>query len=380
VRTVAYISGTRADYGLMMPVLKAITDSTSLDLKIIATGMHVMPEFGETISDIKRDGFKPYKILATYGRDTRDSMANFAGEFIQKVTSKIDNIKPNFIMVLGDRAEMLAGAIAGTYLGIPVAHVHGGDISSTVDESVRHAITKLSHIHFPATEKSAERLVKMGEEPWRVHVVGSPAVDGILYGRCTPTEELTAKFDLDESEPLLLVIQHPVSLEVDRAADDVQETLEAIQELDLQTVIIFPNADAGGRAMIRTINKYKNNRHLRIFKSLARPDYVGLMKMAAIMVGNSSSGIIEAPALRLPVVNVGTRQEGRERSCNVTDVGYNKAQIFAAVKQILDDPEIKERIKDCKNPYGDGRASKRIVKVLSDARIDDELLQKRITY
>lgn len=377
---VVYVSGTRADYGLMVPTLEAIDKCQTLDLEIIATGMHMMPEFGMTVGEMKNDGFMPLVLNAVYRSDTKESMARFAGECIQKLSVMMREIDPDIIMVLGDRAEMLAGAITGTYLSIPVAHIHGGDISSTVDEPVRHAITKLSHIHLAATKKSAERLIKMGEEPWRVHVVGSPAVDGIVHGRCTSAEELAAKFVLDESEPLLLVIQHPVSVEADRAADDFQETLEAIQELDLQTIIVFPNADAGGRAMIRTINEYKNNRHLRIFRSLARPDYVGLMKMAAVMVGNSSSGIIEAPALGLPVVNVGTRQEGRERSCNVIDVGYKKAQISAAVKQILANTEIKAKIIDCKNPYGDGGASERIVKVLSDTRINDELLQKHCAY
>ena len=379
-RKILYITGTRADYGLMKSVLREIENHPKLELELIATGMHLMPEFGMTINEIKKDGFKIHEIAATYEQDNKQSMANFVGKFIQLLTDKVKKIKPDIIMVLGDRGEMLAGAIVGTYLTIPVAHIHGGDISSTVDEIVRHAITKLAHIHFPATEKSAERIIKMGEDPSNVFVVGAPGLDIILNENLIEPTKLSEKYNLDLSEPILLVIQHPVTTEVDDAPTQIRETLEAISELRYQTILIYPNADAGGRNMIEVIKEYEKYPFIKIFKNIPYKEYLSLMNIVSVMVGNSSSGIIEAPSFGLPVVNIGTRQEGRQRAENVIDVDYDKEEIKAAIKKALYDEEFKEKVKNCKNPYGDGKAGVRIADILSKIKIDTNLLQKKITY
>ena len=379
-RKILYITGTRADYGLMKSVLREIENHPKLELEVIATGMHLMPEFGMTINEIKKDGFKIHEIAATYEQDNKQSMANFVGKFIQLLTDKVKKIKPDIIMVLGDRGEMLAGAIVGTYLTIPVAHIHGGDISSTVDEIVRHAITKLAHIHFPATEKSAERIIKMGEDPSNVFVVGAPGLDIILNENLIEPTKLSEKYNLDLSEPILLVIQHPVTTEVDDAPTQIRETLEAISELRYQTILIYPNADAGGRNMIEVIKEYEKYPFIKIFKNIPYKEYLSLMNIVSVMVGNSSSGIIEAPSFGLPVVNIGTRQEGRQRAENVIDVDYDKEEIKAAIKKALYDEEFKEKVKNCKNPYGDGKAGVRIADILSKIKIDKKLLQKKITY
>jgi len=379
-RKILYITGTRADYGLMKSVLREIENHPKLELEVIATGMHLMPEFGMTINEIKKDGFKIHEIAATYEQDNKQSMANFVGKFIQLLTDKVKKIKPDIIMVLGDRGEMLAGAIVGTYLTIPVAHMHGGDISSTVDEIVRHAITKLAHIHFPATEKSAERIIKMGEDPSNVFVVGAPGLDIILNENLIEPTKLSEKYNLDLSEPILLVIQHPVTTEVEDAPTQIRETLEAISELRYQTILIYPNADAGGRNMIKVIKEYEKYPFIKIFKNIPYKEYLSLMNIVGVMVGNSSSGIIEAPSFGLPVVNIGTRQEGRQRAENVIDVDYDKEQIKAAIKKALYDEVFKEKIKNCKNPYGDGKAGVRIADILSKIKIDKRLLQKNITY
>lgn len=379
-RKILYITGTRADYGLMKSVLREIENHPKLELEVIATGMHLMPEFGMTINEIKKDGFKVHEIAATYEQDNKQSMANFVGKFIQLLTDKVKKIKPDIIMVLGDRGEMLAGVIVGTYLTIPVAHIHGGDISSTVDEIVRHAITKLAHIHFPATEKSAERIIKMGEDPSNVFVVGAPGLDIILNENLIEPTKLSEKYNLDLSEPILLVIQHPVTTEVEDAPTQIRETLEAISELRYQTILIYPNADAGGRNMIEVIKEYEKYPFIKIFKNIPYKEYLSLMNIASVMVGNSSSGIIEAPSFGLPVVNIGTRQEGRQRAENVIDVDYDKEQIKAAIKKALYDEDFKEKVKNCKNPYGDGKAGVRIADILSKIKIDKKLLQKKITY
>ena len=379
-RKILYITGTRADYGLMRFVLRKIEEHPKLELEIVATGMHLMEEFGMTINEIKKDGFKVHMIDATYERDNKESMVNFIGKFIQLLTEKAREIKPDIILLLGDRGEMLAGAIVGAYLTIPVAHLHGGDVTSTVDEFARHAITKLAHIHLPATKESANRIIKMGEDPSNVFVVGAPGLDTILNEKLVEPMELSEKYNLELSEPILLVVQHPVTTEIDDAPDQIHETLEAILELKYQTVLIYPNADAGGRKMIEVVKEYKKYSFIEAFKSIPHKEYLSLMKIASVMVGNSSSGIIEAPSFGLPVVNIGSRQEGRQRAENVIDVDYDKEQIKAAIKKALYDEDFKREVKNCKNPYGDGKAGVRIADILSKIKVDKKLLQKRLTY
>ena len=379
-RKILYITGTRADYGLMKSVLKEIKKHPKLELEIVATGMHLMEEFGMTINEIKKDGFKIHEIDTTYENDNKESMANFIGKFIQLLTKKVKEIKPDIILLLGDRGEMLAGAIVGAYLTIPVAHLHGGEISSTVDEFSRHAITKLAHIHFPATEKSAERIITMGEDPSNVFVVGAPGLDLILNENSIEPTKLSEKYNLDLSKPIFLVVQHPVTMAVNDAPDQIRETLEAILELKHQTVFIYPNADAGGRRMIEVITKYEKYPFIKTFKSIPHKEYLSLMRIASAMVGNSSSGIIEAPSFGLPVVNIGSRQEGRQRAENVINVEYDKEEIKAAIKKALYDEDFREKIKNCKTPYGKGEAGVKIADILSKIKIDKKILQKRLAY
>ena len=379
-RKILYITGTRADYGLMQSVLRAIEEHPKLELELIVTGMHIMSEFGMTINEIKKDGFKIHEIDATYEKDDKESMANFIGKFIQLLTKKVEEINPDIILLLGDRGEMLAGAIVGAYLTIPVAHLHGGEITSTVDEFSRHAITKLAHIHLPATEKSAERIIKMGEDPSNVFVVGAPGLDSILNENLIEPAELSKKYNLDSSKPIFMVVQHPVTTEVRDAHEHIRETLEAIVEIRHQTILIYPNADAGGRGMIEVIKEYEKYPFIKPYKSIPHKEYLSLLKMASVMVGNSSSGIIEAPSFGLPVINIGSRQEGRERAENVIDVDYDKEQIKTAIKKALDDENFKEKVKNCKSPYGDGKAGVMIADILSRIKTDKKLLQKRLNY
>jgi len=379
-RKILYISGTRADYGLMRETFLAINKTPELELEIIITGMHLMPEFGQTIAEIKKDNFKIHTLNAVYKRDEKESMVKFIGAFLLLITKKIKRIRPDFILILGDRAEALAGAIAGSYMTIPVLHIHGGDVSATVDEMVRHAITKLSHIHFAATKKSAERLIKMGENYWRVFVVGAPGLDDILNRKLLSPEKVAAKYKLNLKEPILLVLQHPVTIEAERAGKQIRETLEAVKELGFKAIVIYPNADAGGRKMIEAINQYENNSFIQIHKNLPRLDYLSLMRIASVIVGNSSSGIIEAPSFALPVVNIGEREKEREKTEGVINVGYNKEEIKKAIKKAIDDKTFIKKVKKCKNPYGDGIAGIRIADILAKIKINKKLLQKQITY
>jgi len=381
MRKIAVMTGTRAEYGIFKSVLKAIEANPKLNLSLIVIGMHLSVEFGYTVKEILQDGFEiDAKINVLHREDTAAAMAKSIGESMMKTADALAKINPDFLLVLGDRSEMLVGAVSATYMGIPIAHIHGGDISGNVDEPVRHAITKLAHIHFAATKDSADRIIKMGEEPWRVHVVGAPGLDLILNERIREPKETAKKYGLDLSEPVLLVVQHSVITEANEAPNQIRKTLEAIKELGYQTLLIYPNADAGGRRMIEVIKKYEHYPFIKTFRSIPHKEFLSFMKLAGVMVGNSSSGIIEAPSFGLPVVNVGTRQMGRQRAENVIDVNYGKEEIKKAIQRALYDQEFREKVKQGKNFYGDGKAAIRIAKVLSEIKIDKRLLEKRMTY
>ena len=378
-RKILYITGNRADYGFMQPVLKKIHAHPSLDLEVIVTGMHVMKEFGNTITIIKKDGYKIHKISAKF--DTSSGSAiNFLGTFLKKLGKQIEKIHPDIVLVAGDRAEMLCGAIVASYCSIPIAHVSGGDVTSTIDEHVRHAITKLANIHFPYTRMSADRIFKMGEDRWRIHTVGSPGVYHMLHQELTPKNELAKRYNLDLTHPYLLMIQHPVTLESDEAPEQIRRTLSAIAELDIQTILVFPNADAGGLQMIKVIGEFAANPNIRPYKSIPSKDFFSLMKHADAMIGNSSSGIVEAPSYHLPVINIGSRQAGRERGKNVLDVGYDSYEILHAIKTALFDEKFRNLIQQSKNPYDRGDAALKIVDVLESVVIDKRLLQKQLRY
>lgn len=379
-RKILYISGTRADYGLMRQTLFSVRRNPKLEIEIAATGMHLMSKFGKTINEIKKDGFKIHKIDAVYKKDNKASMSNFIGEFVLKFTKAVKKIRPDIILILGDRAEMLAGATVGTYLTIPVAHIHGGDVTSNVDEFARHAITKLSHIHFAATKKSAERIIKMGEDPWRVFVAGAPGLDSIINEKLLSEEELEKKYSLDFTKPVLLGLQHPVTIAVADASDQIRRTMEAIKTVGCQTIMIYPNADAGGRKMIEVIEEYRKYPFVKIYKNLSSIDYLSLMRVASAMVGNSSSGIIESTPFQLPVVNVGDREKEREGAANIINVGYNEEQIKQAIIKAISDKNFIAKVKKSKSPYGYGKAGEKIAKILATIKINKKLLQKQITY
>jgi len=380
---VAVVTGSRSEYGLLQPVLAAIKKSPKLKLSLIVTGTHLSKQFGYTVKDIERDGFKiDAKIPISLSGDSGDAMAKSIGELVTKVVDVLLKTKPDILLLFGDRAEILAVAVAGVYMNIPIAHIHGGDksVGGHLDDYVRHAIAKLSHIHFEATQQCAERLIKMGEEKWRVHMIGSPAVDAILSQKLPSNKTLTQRYNLDLSKPTLLVVQNPVTTEVSKAGEQMKETMRALVKLKLQSIVVYPNADAGARRMIEVIKKYKKYPFIKVYENLPHEDYLSLLKMASVLLGNSTSALIEAPSFHLPAVNIGSRQEGRERSTNVIDVGYDRNKIAAAVKKALYGKKFRAEVKRCKNVYGDGKASQRIVKVLSKIEITPKLLQKRITY
>lgn len=380
MKKIAYITGTRADFGLMTSVLSAIQRSDKLQLQLYATGMHLMPGFGNTIDHVKKQFSNTKIIPATFISDDRLGMARFAGDYLKEAVNILSQDRPDFVLVLGDRVEMLCTAMAAVYLGIPSAQIHGGERTSTVDEIARHAITKLVSLHFVATVESAERVKKLGEEEWRIRVIGAPALDVILNEVLPTREELFQKLNIDSNEKVILVAQHPVSEQIEEAGKQMSETLEAVESLEMSVVVIYPNADAGGREMIKVIEKERSDSRFRILPSLEYKDFLALEREAAVMVGNSSAGIIEAASFQIPVVNIGERQRGRSQSGNVINVGYNKSEIIEAIRKSLQDEQYLNMLKSVKNIWGDGKTAPKVVNILEELEFNQKLTMKQITY
>lgn len=381
MKKIIYITGTRADYGLMRSTLRSIRERSDLALSLIVTGMHLSHEFGYTVRQIQRDSFDiAAKLPALSSQDTGAAMVKSFGKFVIRLTDALEKLNPDIVLLLGDRWETMAGALVGAYMNRLVAHVAGGELSGSIDEPNRYVITRFAHLHFVATKEFAERLERIGEEKKRIHVVGAPGLDDIVEGNLSRPTVVERKFGLDLDRPLFLVVQHPVVAEYENAEQQMETTLKAVAEFKFQTIVIYPNADAGGRRMISVIDEYqKKIPFLFSYENLCREDYLGIMAVSSVMIGNSSSGLVEAPSFRLPVVNIGTRQSGRIRAKNVIDVGYSVPEIAAAIKRALSREFIAE-IQDCKNPYGDGKTGAKIAAVLSKCKINSGIVQKRLAY
>ncbi len=380
VKKIAYVSGTRADFGLMSGVLTAINESSRLKLELYATGMHLMPQFGDTVNIVKQQ-FPQTKIVnAIFTADSKSAVVKFNIKFMRELNNMFEKNRPDFVLTLGDRPEMLCVAIICLYLGIPTGQLHAGDKTATVDETARHAITKLSQLHFPATNEAATRIEKMGEEKWRIHVVGAPALDTIFHGTLPNKKDLYQFIKIPLSQKIILLTQHPVTEEIKQAALQIKETIEAVRKFKFPVVVVYPSADPGGRSMIRVIEKEKKNSQFHIFSSIEYTMFLALAREAKVWVGNSSAGIIESPSFATPVVNIGLRQKGRLRAKNIIDVNGQHDEIEAAINKCLFDEKFKRQIKKIKNPWGDGQTGKRIVKILENVKIDSKLIYKQITY
>ena len=380
MRTIATITGSRGEWGYIRPILRCIEKDPALDYRIIATHMHLLPTFGSSVREIEADGFHvDERLYMTLDGYTSQTMTKSLGLFLLELPTVLQRMRPDIILLAGDRGEQLVGALAGLHLGIPVAHIQAGELSGNVDGIVRHAITKLAHIHFAANEEFAQRVRRLGEQDFRIFVTGAPLVDELVdEGAITPEDELRQKYRLPEQERLVLSVQHPVTEEEADAGHQVGETISALMELDWPTIFVYPNADAGSEHIRQRLSTLKRPK-VRMFRNLPRQDYLGLMRMAAVVVGNSSSGIMEAPSFGKPTVNIGRRQNGRPQACNVINVGYYKEEILTALKRATSAAFVAQA-KTSKNPYGDGKASSKIVDILKNVEINEKLLFKELTY
>ncbi|QZA89089.1 UDP-N-acetylglucosamine 2-epimerase (hydrolyzing) [Salinarchaeum sp. IM2453] len=384
MQNITVLTGTRAEYGLLKSSMEAIQAHDRLELSIVATGMHLSPKHGMTVEEIEKDGFGvDRKVEMQLDGDRGVTMAKSLGIGTMGIADVFDSLDPDVVLVLGDRDEALAGTLAAAHMNIPVAHIHGGDAmhGAVIDDSIRHAITKFAHIHFPASEKSAERIRRLGEEDWRITIAGAPGLDDILRGKYSSSEEIRSKYDIDPSKPLMLIVQHPVTTQPKKAGEQMKTTLDAVDEFDAQKVIIYPNSDAGGDQMIEEIQRRSFDGDTQTFQSIPRADYLGLMNIADVLVGNSSSGIIEAPSLDLPVVDIGPRQEGRERAEYVISADHSRQDIQAKINKCIHDDTIKQTATKESNPYEHGGAAKRICdRLISIEGNKQTLLRKKLTY
>lgn len=372
-------TGTRADYGILRSLLKKISQSRKLQLILIVTGSHLSRNHGNTIEEIKKDGFKiSAKINIVPEKDDGFNTSMVIGKGVIEFSKCFKKLQPDLNIVIGDRYEMLSSAIAAYHQNIPNVHIHGGDKSGGLDEYTRHAITKISNIHFAATKKSATRIKKMGENPKYIIQTGSLSIDEVIENKISSLEELNLKYDLNLTGNEIIVLQHPDTTEPDKSKEQMLATLRAVIKTKHNAIIIGPNIDTGNNSINKIIQKFTKYNSIKFFRSLPREDYLGLLKNCQVLIGNSSSGIIESTLFKIPVINIGDRQKGRERGSNVIDVTrFSQKLISSALKKALLMQKSTLRIR---HVYGNGSAARNIIQYLEKINVDQRLLKKEITY
>ncbi|MBR29836.1 MAG: UDP-N-acetylglucosamine 2-epimerase (hydrolyzing) [Spirochaetaceae bacterium] len=383
MKKICVVIGSRANYSSIKSAMKAIQDHSELELQLIVGASALLDRYGAVIRLIEQDGFPiAARVHMLIEGETPATMAKSTGLGLMELPTLFEQLAPDVVLTVGDRFETMATTLAAAYMNIPVAHTMGGEVSGTIDESIRHAVTKFAHIHFPASQGARDRIVKLGELPEHVHMVGCPRIDLVAdilnADRASLENELFERGvgdHLNIDEPFALVSQHPVTTEYGAGEAQITATLQSIRELSLPAIVLWPNADAGSDDIARGIRKWREHEggdRMHFFKNLPIETYVGLMKKTACLVGNSSSGIREGAFIGTPVVNIGSRQNARDRGSNVIDVSYGKDEIKAAIAQQLDHgPYSMEPI------YGDGQAGKRIADILATEEVS---VQKCITY
>ncbi len=379
-RKIAVTTGTRSEYGLLRPLLKEISRSKELELYLIVAGMHLSKKFGMTINDIKNDGFKIHaKVEMLPQGNSTFFMAKALGEGIIQFSKIFRKLQPDINLILGDRDEPFASALAASHMNIVNAHIHGGEISTGFDEYVRHSITKISNIHFAVSKKSQQRIIKLGENPKNVFLTGSPSIDEVLHGNKASKKELEKKYDLKIKGDEILLVYHPVTTQFGKSEKQIISILKAISKLKKITIAIAPNSDAGNQEIFNNLKKFsKQFDFIKTYPTIPRHDYLGFLQNFGVLVGNSSSGLIEGSYFDIPVINLGIRQKGRERGKNVIDVKeISPISVFNAIQNAL---QIKNKNMTKELIFGKGNTSKKITQILESITIDKNLLQKQLVY
>lgn len=375
-RTILVVTGTRAEYGLLRSTMDAILADKRFALKVLVTGMHTLRRHGYTAALVKKDGYPVDCIVPVKESDSHNGML---AKEIAGIGKYLERHRPDLVVLLGDRDEPMAAALAAAHLRIPIAHIHGGDRSGfVIDEFIRHSLTKFSHLHFVISEDSRKRVLQLGEEPWRVHDVGAPGFDEILGTPLLSREKLSRELGLDSKRPLLLVVHHPTASDPTPLREQIRPLLSVLrgEYPEHEKILVYPNSDAGADAFLKEIQTLEGEARFHIFKNLPRHLFLAVQLHAEAIVGNSSSGIIESGALNTPSLTIGGRQRDRARGANVLEVSYDEKSVRAGLRKVLS-ASFKARTRRAKSPYGAGGAGKKIAKRIAQLIDHPKLLEKR---
>ncbi|GHU74832.1 UDP-N-acetyl glucosamine 2-epimerase [Clostridia bacterium] len=377
---ILFITGSRGEWGYIRPILRLIDQRDDIEYKLLVTNMHLLPAYGSSYKEIESDGFHiDYKInMALDGYD-HYTMTKSLGILLMSLPDILEKEKPDWILLAGDRGEQLTAAIAGAYTYIPVAHIQAGELSGNIDGMTRHAIGKYAHLHFASNEDAKQRLISLGEELFRIHNVGAPQLDELISEDYTTLKDIEDDLQVNLSDSYILVVIHPVTEESALVEKYTIQIINALNEFKYTKIVILPNNDAGSSIVKDAIlNNRLGNYH--IYKNLKRAHYLGLLRNCDCIVGNSSSGLLEAPTFCIPAVNIGRRQHNRFKGINVIDVEGKSSTIIEAIEKARSSEFKQYLLDECVNPYGDGHSSERILQILSDTKVSEQLLVKNLTY
>lgn len=374
MKTIGIVTVARSDFGIYLPILKKMRLSKQLKPLIYVTGMHLLPEFGDTYQEILESGFEIEAKIPSFQKDTSPkSLVSAMGNILIGFSNIFAKKKPDMLLVLGDRYEMHSSAAAAVPFNIPIAHLHGGEVTyGAIDELFRHSITKLSNIHFTSTETYSKRIEQMGESKENIYTVGAPGLDNFQTINFMEESQVRSDLGVSPNKPIIISTFHPVTTDSQNTNLHINNLLNALKKLkDTEIIITYPNSDTSGELIIKKIDDcVQQNPNMQTYKNLGHEMYFNLMNIASVMVGNSSSGIIEAPSFKLPVVNIGDRQQGRLQAENVINSSYEEKDIFNSIQEALS-LEFSQKLQGLKNPYGDGNASDKIIKTLEQVNACD---------
>ena len=377
-RRIAVVTTSRADYSHLYWPLRLLAEDARVELRLIVMGAHLSPEFGATIHEIEKDGFAiAARIECLLSSDSDVGMAKTIGLATLSLSDVLGEMRPDILLLIADRYEMLAPAAVALALRIPIAHIEGGEISEgAIDDAVRNALTKMAHLHFTSTFAARDRIISMGEEPWQATRAGAPSLDHLRKSNLLSREEVAAKLRVQLEGSAMVIAYHPVTLAMD-TLEEADELFAALGSVNSQLIFCYPNADAGSRALIERTTAFLAKRgNGKLFVNLDAVTYWSLLRQAQVFLGNSSSGIMETASFAVPTVNIGERQRGRERAANVIDAPANREAVLSAIA-LARSSKFRESLRGMTNPYGDGTASEKIVDVLTSAPLGRELLAKK---
>lgn len=380
MKKIMFITGSRGEWGYIRPILRLIDSREDVDYILVVTNMHLLSAYGNSYKEIEKDGFKiHYKVHMSLDGYSHFTQAKSLAIFFQSLPDIIENEKPDWVVLAGDRGEQLMGAIAAGYTYTPVAHIQAGEVSGNIDNMARHAIGKFVHLHLASNEDARNRLLKLGEEKFRVFNVGAPQLDEMVNAVYYSLEEVEKKLCINLSQGYILAVMHPVTEEYNQARMQAEIVIKALNKFSIPKVMILPNNDAGSYEIKYAIDNFREGEY-HIYANLKREEYLALLKHCNCIVGNSSSGLLEAPTFRIPAVNIGRRQNLRYRGNNVIDVEFEEEKIINAMKRAMA-PEFKDYlVRNVDYPYGDGHSSEKILDLLMNIKVDEQLLVKHLTY